>query len=143
MKSALVIIGIILIVLLSNIIPIATSYKASSNNIIYVDDDGTADYTKIQDEINNANDVELETLIFYVGFIYNLNYFDNSGGFYIFNCTSVLAIYWIKGYGFHMQIFNSGDRLMISLDYIEVDVEFLFKGYIGERVICGIQIVKY
>lgn len=47
---------IILILLFSSIIPIASSYKTCSNKIIYVDDDGTADYTNIQDAIDNASD---------------------------------------------------------------------------------------
>ena len=95
------------------------------------------------DIYGKSNDVELQTLVFYFGSIYNLNYSDDFGGWYSLNCNSVLAIYWIKGYGVNIQHFNSGDELIISLNYIEDDVEFLYKGYIGERVICGIQIVKF
>ncbi len=65
------IIGItILILLLSGLNPITSSDKITSNNIIYVDDDGGADYTKIQDAINNASDGD--TI-----FVYNGTYYEN------------------------------------------------------------------
>ncbi len=50
--------GIILLFLLSSIIPFVSSYEVSSNNIIYVDDDGTADYTRIQDAVLIDNSME-------------------------------------------------------------------------------------
>ncbi|MFE3846275.1 hypothetical protein ACFL1L_05415, partial [Thermoplasmatota archaeon] len=56
--------GIILLFLLSISIPIISSDKISLNNIIYVDDDGDADYTRIQDAIDNASDG-------YTIFVYN------------------------------------------------------------------------
>jgi len=95
------------------------------------------------DICENSNEVEWQTLLFLFGSIHNLSYSDEFGGWYSFNCISVLAIYLIKGYGFHIQIFNSDDEMIISINFIMDDVEFLYKGYIGERVICGIQIVKY
>ena len=44
--------GIILLFLLVSLIPIVTSDSSTLNNIIYVDDDGGAGYTKIQNEEN-------------------------------------------------------------------------------------------
>jgi len=44
-----------MILLFSSIIPFVSSYEVSSNNIIYVDDDGGADYTNIQDAIDNSS----------------------------------------------------------------------------------------
>jgi parallel beta-helix repeat protein len=61
---------ILLIFILSTLFPIISSVKISSNNIIYVDDDGTADYTKIQDAIDNASDGD--TI-----FVYNGTYYEN------------------------------------------------------------------
>ena len=49
-------VGIILLFISSGIIPFASSNEVSSNNIIYVDDDGGADYTRIQDAIDNASE---------------------------------------------------------------------------------------
>lgn len=48
-------VGIILLFLLSSVISFASSNEVSSNNIIYVDDNGGADYTRIQDAIANAS----------------------------------------------------------------------------------------
>ncbi len=68
MKNKSIIWGIILVLLLSSIIPITYSYEITSNNIIYVDDDGGADYTKIQDAIDNASDGD--TVFVYGGIYY-------------------------------------------------------------------------
>jgi hypothetical protein len=95
------------------------------------------------DIYKKSNDLELQTIIFYFGSIYNLNYSDVLGGWYTFNCSSVLAIHLIKGYGFHIQNYESGDGLIVILSFISTNAEFLYKGYIGERFICGIQIIKY
>ncbi len=57
---------LILILLLSSMTPITSSYKIPSNNIIYVDDDGGADYTRIQDAIDNASNGD--TIFVYNGF---------------------------------------------------------------------------
>ncbi|MCK5301328.1 MAG: hypothetical protein KAJ21_05435, partial [Thermoplasmatales archaeon] len=54
MKTLTIIFTIIL--LFSSIISFVSSYEVSSNNIIYVDDDGGADYIRIQDAIDNASD---------------------------------------------------------------------------------------
>ena len=62
------IIWIILLFLLSSSIPFVSSYESSSNDFIYVDDDGTADYTKIQDAIDNASD--LDTIFVFSGTYY-------------------------------------------------------------------------
>jgi parallel beta-helix repeat protein len=47
-----------------------SSYEISFNKIIYVDDDGDADYTRIQDAINNASNGD--TI-----FVFNGTYFEN------------------------------------------------------------------
>ena len=47
-------VGIIILFTSSVIIPIAISYTPISGKTIYVDDDGGADYTRIQDAIDNA-----------------------------------------------------------------------------------------
>jgi hypothetical protein len=49
-------VGIILIFVLSSLIPIVSSYESEENRTIYVDDDGGADYTNIQDAIDNASE---------------------------------------------------------------------------------------
>lgn len=64
-----IIFGCIFIILFS-LIPISSSFEYSSNNIIYVDDDGTADYTRIQDAIDNASDGD--TI-----YVYSGNYDEN------------------------------------------------------------------
>jgi nitrous oxidase accessory protein len=68
MKNKSIIWFIILIFLVSNFIPIISSYRTTSNNIIYVDDDGGADYTSIQDAIDNASD--RDTIFVYNGIYY-------------------------------------------------------------------------
>ena len=55
----------IIIFLLFSIVPITSSYSYSNNNIIYVDDDGGADYTRIQDAIDNASTGD--TIFVYIG----------------------------------------------------------------------------
>lgn len=66
MKNHSMILILILILLFQNIIPIASSYGKSSNKIIYVDDDGGADYNKIQNAIDNSSDGD--TIFVYTGF---------------------------------------------------------------------------
>ena len=56
---------IILIILVKGIVPLVSSIEFNSRNIIYVDDDGTADYTSIQDAIDNASDGDI--IIVYEG----------------------------------------------------------------------------
>jgi parallel beta-helix repeat protein len=51
-------------------LPFVSSYEIQSNNIIYVDDDGDADYIKIQDAIDNASNGDT---IFVYGGIYREN----------------------------------------------------------------------
>lgn len=72
MKKSIVV-GIILLFLLVSIFPMVSSNSSSCNNIIYVDNDGGADYTRVQDAvlIDNSmeqkeiypNDAELEIVI--------------------------------------------------------------------------------
>ena len=68
MKSKPIIIGIILIFILTSLISMVSSISSSYNNIIYVDDDGTADYTRIQSAIDNASDGD--TIYVYSGIYY-------------------------------------------------------------------------
>jgi parallel beta-helix repeat protein len=59
---------VVLLFILSGLIPISIGDESNQNNIIYVDDDGTADYTKIQDAIDNAS--RGDTVFVYNG-VYN------------------------------------------------------------------------
>ena len=60
-----------LIIIILFIFPILNiSFAEFSNNIIYVDDDGGADYTRIQDAIDNASDGN--TI-----YVYNGTYYEN------------------------------------------------------------------
>ena len=70
MKNKSIIIGIILLLILSSSIPFVSSNEISSNNILYVDDDGGADYTRIQDAIDNASNGDII-------FVYNGTYNEN------------------------------------------------------------------
>ena len=56
MKNRSIIFGFILILLFLSIITFASSINVSTNNTIYVDDDGDADFTRIQDAIDNSSD---------------------------------------------------------------------------------------
>ena len=71
MKNKIIIIGITLLLLfLSSKTTI--SFGISYNDILYVDDDGGVDYTKIQDAIDNSNPGD--TIFVYSGFYHeNLN----------------------------------------------------------------------
>jgi parallel beta-helix repeat protein len=62
--------GIVLLFIVSGLIPMVSSSIPSFNKTIYVDDDGGADYTKIQDAINNASDGDTV-------YIYSGTYFEN------------------------------------------------------------------
>ena len=72
MKNKIMIIGITLLLLfLSSKTTI--SFGFSYNDILYVDDDGGADYTNIQDAIDNSN--LGYTIFVYSGFYHeNLNF---------------------------------------------------------------------
>jgi len=56
LKIKTIIIWGFLFLLLSSIFPITTSINLDSQDLITVDDDGGADYTRIQDAIDNASD---------------------------------------------------------------------------------------
>jgi len=58
---------VVVFILLSSILSIVDSSEIS-NNIVYVDDDGGADYTRIQDAIDNASDGD--TIFVYNGTYY-------------------------------------------------------------------------
>jgi len=59
---------IILLFLLSSSFSFVSSYEVSTNNIIYVDDDGGVDYTRIKYAIENASDGD--TIFVYSGIYY-------------------------------------------------------------------------
>ena len=61
---------LIIFFLLFNIFSNSILSEGSDKNIIYVDDDGNADFSRIQDAINNAFDGD--TIFVYKGF-----YFEN------------------------------------------------------------------
>lgn len=69
MKSKKLVI-IICMLVTTSVFPIVTSSLASDGNIIYVDDDGGADYTNIQDAIDAADDGD--TVFVYSGTYYGL-----------------------------------------------------------------------
>ena len=66
MNNKSIVFGIIILFLLSNSISYVSSCNTSINKTIYVDDDGGADYTRIQDAIDNASDGD--TVFVYSGF---------------------------------------------------------------------------
>jgi hypothetical protein len=64
-------VGIILLFLFVSIFPMVSSNSSSYNNIIYVNDDGGADYTRIQDALTNL--ISKDEII-----VYNGTSFDNN-----------------------------------------------------------------
>ncbi|UCB58237.1 MAG: right-handed parallel beta-helix repeat-containing protein, partial [Thermoplasmatales archaeon] len=76
MYKKTIILVIILSFLFSSLLPVISSVKISSNRIIYVDDDGSADYTRIQDAIDNASDGD--TVFVYSGVYYEQVVIDKS-----------------------------------------------------------------
>ena len=66
MKKRSTILFLILIILITVMIPINSSLEVHLSNIIYVDDDGGADYDKIQKAIDNASSGD--TIFVYSGF---------------------------------------------------------------------------
>jgi len=70
MKKQPIIWAIFLILLLLSIIPITSSFRTFSNKIIYVDYDGNADFTSIQDAIDNASKGDII-------YVFNGTYFEN------------------------------------------------------------------
>jgi parallel beta-helix repeat protein len=66
MKNKTFILVIIILIFFLSFLPITISNKFLVNNVIYVNDDGDADYTKIQDAIDNAN--ANDTIFVYEGF---------------------------------------------------------------------------
>ena len=71
MKIRTILITIILFTTVFNIIP-----AENTNKTIYVDDDGGADYTKIQDAIDNASDGD--TIFVYNGYYQEYLYINKS-----------------------------------------------------------------
>jgi len=66
----IILFGCIFLLILTSLTQISSSNMISGNNTIYVDDDGTSDYTRIQDAIDNASDGD--TI-----FVYNGTYYEN------------------------------------------------------------------
>jgi parallel beta-helix repeat protein len=59
LRKPIATLGIVLLFIVSSLIPMVSSDTSNSKRTIYVDDDGGADYTKIQDAIDNANDGDI------------------------------------------------------------------------------------
>ena len=124
MKRQPIIGVIILILLLSSIIPITSSYEISSNNIIYVDDDDGADYTRIQDAIDNASDGD--TIFVYDGIYYENLIIDKKLDLIGENINSAI-------------IDGSNGRHVVSLKYNGINLsKFTIRN--GRHTACGIII---
>ena len=103
MKKSIVV-GVILLFLLVSIFPIISSISSSSNNIIYVDNDGGAYYTKIHYKIENGslsgfvndsffNPIEGALVSIKCGGLHMQNISDSNGFYYIDN-VPIVDCYW-------------------------------------------------
>ncbi len=133
--------GVILLFLIPILIPMVSSDTPTLNKTIYVDDDG-AEYTRIQDAIDNVRNIRYETNFCYlfIGFIYNLKTLkeNDSEIIYVFNCFSVLVIGWKEGDGISVEYLNKGESWVLS-DSNYPNYKSHIIGYVGERFICGIM----
>jgi pectin methylesterase-like acyl-CoA thioesterase len=108
MNNKIMIIGItLLFLILSSITNI--SLGNSSNNIIYVDDDGGADYTRIQDAIDNSSDRDI---IFVYNGIYHESIQINKSSIQLKGESKHSTI--IDGFGSNRIIFITGSWISIS-----------------------------
>ena len=137
MKIRIILAKIIILALLTNItfICVISEY---ANDIIYVDDDGNADYTKIQDAINNSNPGD--TI-----FVYNGTYHENI----IVNKTSIQLIGESKhstivdGSGFEYVIFIRGRNEILISNFTIINSSSSGKGIrIGDFLPCLNIIIK-
>jgi len=103
MLRTLLIGGIILFLLISSFNTVTSSYENTSYNIIYVDDDGTADYTRIQDALDNASDGD--TI-----FVFNGTYFEN------ININKTIDLIGENRASTIIDADNNGDVISISSD---------------------------
>ena len=104
MKNNILIWGIILLFLLSSLIPMVSSNPSSYNNIIYVDNDGGAYYTKIHYKIENGslsgfvndsffNPIKGALVSIKCGGLHMQNTSDSNGFYYIDN-VPIVDCYW-------------------------------------------------
>jgi hypothetical protein len=133
--------GVIILFLLSSLIPMVSSYTPTFSKTIYVDDDG-ADYTRIQDAIENVCNIKYDTYFCYlfIGFIYNLKTlkYNDIEIIYVFNCFSVIVIGWKEGFGIDISHLEKGESyVLVDSNYPNFKSDI--KGYIGERFIGGIM----
>jgi nitrous oxidase accessory protein NosD len=109
MKNKIMIIGITLLFLLLSS-KTTISFESSYNDILYVDDDGNADYTKIQDAIDNSNPGD--TIFVYNG-IYHENIIINKTSIQLIGESKHSTI--IDGSGFEYVVFVIGrNEILIS-----------------------------
>jgi len=133
--------GIILLFLLVSIFPMVSSISSSYNNIIYVDNDGGAYYTKIHYKIENGslsgfvndsffNPIEGALVSIKCGGLHMQNISDSTGFYYIDN-VPIVDCYWNvsaskKGYEtfwveMSIDINSTYDFVLTPLDTIYVD----------------------
>jgi len=86
--------------------------------------------------------------VFIFSSIYNLSYFEEEEDpdiilkGYSFNCKNVMMIYWSKEVGFFMEISNEGEWYAI-MEFSMWYMDYYYKGYVGEKFICALEIVVY
>jgi len=107
---------------------------------------------KLEDNYNKKFDLNLyeqEIAYFFMfGFIYNLSYIDEvfenitvTG--YEFNCSLVLTFMKLKGFPVtSIGILRNGAHSSVIECKLNDDADMYYKGFIGERFICCIQVVK-
>lgn len=120
-------VGIILVFLLSLIIPMVSSIESQTSDTIYVDDDGGADYTRIQDAvlIDNSmeqkeiypNDAELEIVI-----LENMSFIIRNIG-----DADAISVTWEKYLSSWLLILGSGTKTGI-IEMIPVGSEEIIVG---------------
>ena len=139
MKNKIMIIGIILLLLILSS-KITISFVTSNNDIIYVDDDGNADYTKIQDAIDNSNPGD--TIFVYSGFYHeslNINkeiilIGENNKNTIIdgdpYNDTIVIESNNVKISGFKIQHGYIGIKLA-GVSYSNISGNIIYQNIVG------------